>query len=104
MRVVRIKSLLPSLKEDKRYILYETTSKEKMNYQEIIGQEIRNFIGDLGIARAGLRFFGEKNNKGILQVNRKSIHEIKTALALINKYNVRTIKVSGTINKLLGSM
>jgi len=102
VKVVWIKSLLPTLKEDKRYILYEIMSKEKINsYREMIEQEIRGFIGDLGIARAGLRFVEEKNNRGILQVNRKALHEIKTALALANNYNVRTIKVSGTINKLL---
>ena len=99
--MIRIKPLLPTLKENKRYILYEIRSKDKMNnHQKIIQEEIRNFIGDLGIAKAGLRFLKRKNNKGILQVNAKSVHEVKTGLALIKKFNVRTVKVSGMINKL----
>ncbi|MFH1592310.1 MAG: Rpp14/Pop5 family protein [Candidatus Woesearchaeota archaeon] len=106
MRVTKIKSLLPSLKENKRYVLYEIMSKNKImgNHQKILEEEIRGFIGDLGIARAGLKFIKSKENKGILQVNHKSVHEVKTALALIDRFNVRTVKVSGMINKLLGAM
>ena len=103
---VKIKTLLPSLKENIRYFLYEIKSENNIKItKKMIEDELRNFIGELGLAKAGLNFIETNNNKGILKVNAKSLHEIRTGLALINninnnKVNVKTLKVSGTINKL----
>ena len=104
-RVIKIRTLLPVLKENKRYILYEIDSKSKMNNpSNIIKTKLREFIGDLGLARAGLKFMDYKNNKGILQINNKSINDIKTGLSLIDEINnqkvrFRAVKVSGVLNK-----
>ena len=99
---IRIKTLLPSLKENKRYILYDVEFVDKMDDSRgLIEEKLRNFVGDLGIARAGLRFVDAQHNRGIIQVSHTSVHEIKTGLALINGFNVRTIKVSGSLSKLL---
>ena len=75
-----------------------------VNHQKFLEGEIRSFIGDLGMARAGIKFLKKKGNKGVIQVNNKSLNEIKTALALIEKENVRTLKVSGMLNKLVDVM
>lgn len=95
--MIKIKPLLPVLKEKKRYILFEADSKMS---DEDIKADLRGFIGDFGLAKAGLRFIKHKNNKEIIQVNNKSLDEIRAGLALINKTRIRTLKVSGTINKL----
>mgnify|MGYP001588899615 CR=1 FL=1 len=108
--MVKIKPLLPSLKERKRYILYEIDSNVKMdNLRRDIFNELRGFLGDLGLAKAGLNFVSYKNNKGILQVSHNTVDEVKTGLALIknignNKLRVRTLKVSGVLNKLKVAM
>ena len=106
MKVIKIKPLLPVLKEKKRYILFEIDSSNKMaNIDKEIQMQLRSFIGDMGLARAGLKFVKNKDNKGIIQVNHKSVDEIKTGLALIKDIDaapvrIRTLKVSGIINKL----
>ena len=103
--MIKIKALLPILKENKRYILYEVTSKSKMSsINNYIFNELRSFLGDLGLAKAGLKFVINRGNKGILQVNNKFVDEVKTGLASIHninneKVNIRTLKVSGLINK-----
>ena len=103
--MIKIKPLLPVLKEKKRYLLYEIDGKNKISNDEI-ESGVRDFIGDLGMARAGFRFVKNKNNKGIIQVNHKYVDEVKTGLMLIKKINrnqvrFRTVKVSGVINKLM---
>jgi len=68
-------------------------------------KELKTIVGELGLARSGLRFIKSKNNRGILQINHNALNETKTALSLINninneKVNIRTLKVSGVLNKL----
>ena len=102
--MVKIKTILSTLKEKKRYVLYEIESKRKMNNQQVIQEGLKNFIGDLGLAKAGLQFIKSKNNRGIFQVTNKSLNEVRTGLALIqdseNPIRIKTLKVSGMINKL----
>lgn len=97
--MIRIKNLLPSLKERKRYILYRTN--KKMDKEEI-ENSLKLFIGELGFARSGLRFIKHENDKGIIQVNHNFVDEVKTGLALIYRSDlmIRTLKVSGTLNSL----
>ena len=105
-KVITIQSLLPVLKERKRYLLYQMDSTMNMvPQQDLIEHELRGFVGDLGLAKAGLRFISQKKNRGIIQVNHTSVDDIKTGLALIRKMNnspvrITTIKVSGVVNKL----
>ena len=98
-KVVKIKPLLPVLKEKKRYLLFEINSENILSNSKI-ESELRRFIGDLGLAVAGLRFVKNKKNKGIIQANNKSVDKIKAGLALIKESRIRTLKVSGVINKL----
>ena len=104
--MVKIKTLLPTLKENKRYFLYQVETEGNLKVStKMIETELRNFIGDLGLAKAGLKFIEMRNNKGILQVNNTYMHEVRAGLALINKIgnnkiNIRTLKVSGVLNKI----
>ena len=105
-KVVKIRPLLPILKEKKRYLLYEITSKEKLfNIENTIENELRNFIGNLGLAKARFKLIKTKDSKGIIKVSNKYVDEIKTGLSLISEINdtpvrISTLKVSGVINKL----
>jgi len=97
--VKKIKNLLPTLKENKRYILYEIKSEKKIgDTMGLIEDSLRGFIGDVGLARAGLRFIKSKGNRGIMQVNNKSLDYVRAGLATIvdlkgDRARIRTLKV-----------
>ena len=108
----KMKPILPSLKEKKRYIVFEVISDKKVSQREI-GDGIRNniakFLGELGIAKAGFVLMKDtiKGNKGIIRTNVKYQDEVKMALALIKnlgkeKVIVNVIGVSGILKKAKG--
>lgn len=80
------KSLKPSLRENKRYLLVEA-SKEQVE------QAILDFIGILGYAKAGVMF----PSTGILAVNREALDSIRASLVLAG---IKIKRVSGTIKGL----
>jgi ribonuclease P/MRP protein subunit POP5 len=100
---MRLKSLLPSLREKKRYVAFEVQGDRKLEFKDakdILECSIKEFIGDLGMARAGVLFLKDwKNNKGIIKVNTRYVNEIKGALALIKEHKVQSLFVSGSIEK-----
>jgi len=66
---------------------------------------IRRFIGELGMGKAGVSVLRNDGFKGILRVNHDYVDEVKTALALVNNYNnkeikIESTKVSGVLKKL----
>ena len=72
----RIKPLLPSLKEKKRYITFEVISKEKSDFSKIsklIWDSCLTLLGTHGCAKAGIWVMEEqwKNQKGMIRTNNK---------------------------------
>lgn len=65
----------------------------------MIRDGIKDFIGEYGIAKAGIMFIKYKGNRGIIKTNVKSLEQVKTALSLM-KQRVKPAKVSGTLKKL----
>ncbi|MBW2982015.1 hypothetical protein KY343_03990 [Candidatus Woesearchaeota archaeon] len=107
----RIK-ILPTLKEKTRYLAFEIISDHKINDFKAVSKEIHEksllFLGQLGLAKAGIRILPEKWNlelqKGIIKVNHRQVDELKSALTLIEKINnknvvMKSIGVSGMLNK-----
>ena len=102
-----MKPLLPSLKEKKRYVVYEVEGN--FNKQEVfreIEKSCLGFLGELGYGKAGIMVLKDiwKNNKGIVRVNNKYTEEVKMALGLIKTINnkkarVQSIGTSGIIDK-----
>jgi len=103
----------PSHREKKRYVKFQILPKEmKLEENEVekaIIKECHDFLGDYGMAKAGIVFLREKFNKekkeGIIRVNNKYVNKLKMALGLIKKINNKKItihipKVSGIIKKL----
>ena len=87
-----MKPILPTLKEKKRYVVFEIISNETFDgtaIKKFIYDECLKFLGELGISRAGLMSVEDqfKDNKGILRVNNKYVDEIKLALSLIKSIN-----------------
>lgn len=81
------KSLKPSLRENKRYLLIGKASKEKAE------KAILDYIGILGYGKAGLMWIKED----IIAVNRKEVDSVKAGLLLAG---IKVKKVSGTLKSL----
>ncbi len=97
--------LMPSLREKKRYLVYEIISKNKIsNATKEINNTLLKFLGVLGMGRAGIIMLDYKNNKGIIKVNNKYVDEVRGGLMMINTLEdkqviLKTINVSGMLNK-----
>ena len=108
MKKQKLAPLLPSLKEKRRYLVFEVLTEGKISFEETkdaISQEFTGFLGRLYGAKAGIEFLPDwQEQKGILRVAHTYLDHAKAALALIRKINkkeviVTSIGVSGTLNK-----
>ncbi len=107
-----MKPIFPSRKERKRYILIKLdfeTKVEKEDISKLVIQAGLQFLGELGMARAGIQFLAEtwdKNNMtGIVRTNNECLDETKAALTLVKEFGgkparISCLKVSGSISKL----
>ena len=105
-----MKPLLPTLKENPRYILFKIISRKDVKSEAVkreIMFECKKYLGELGISKANLKFikYNSKDNSGIIKTNSKMLEETKMSLLLIQKLNkikakIEIIKVSGMIKKL----
>ena len=83
----KLKPILPSLKEKKRYLVFEVISPNKIinaNFvSDVIFEASHKFFGYLGAAKAGLMVLNNKWNeekqRGILKVGHKYVDEIKAS-------------------------
>jgi RNase P/RNase MRP subunit POP5 len=97
--------LLPSLKQKKRYIIFEVSEKvSELDLKEEVSQALFEFVGTLGVSKMSPLFVKYKNNKFIMKINHKYVDEAKSALILIktikNKpVTIKSIITSGTIKK-----
>ena len=101
--------LLPSLKQRKRYIVFEIVSPEKFSFPEVkkdVEAGLLRFLGEFGVAKASPLFIKDKckDNKFVLKVNHKHVDEVKSAVILIKTIKnrpviLKSIITSGTIKK-----
>ncbi|MEM4247016.1 MAG: Rpp14/Pop5 family protein [Candidatus Woesearchaeota archaeon] len=110
--MAKIKAILPSLREKKRYLAFEIISKNKIKafsgVSKAIWQGMLSFTGTKGVAQAGILLLPEKYNavlqKGIVRVSHKHVDDLKAGLATITEIDstpviVRSIGVSGSLKK-----
>jgi len=108
----KLKPILPSLREKKRYLAFNIISKDKItSFNQIkntITESYKTLFGEYGLAEAGLLFLKGKYNKttktGLIRVNHKHTDKLKFALTMIKKINnskviVRCLGISGVIKK-----
>lgn len=86
-----MKSLKPSHRERKRYLLIEKADRQE------IEKAILDYIGILGYAKASPRIIKQEKNKMILAINRKELDKIKAAFLFCD---IKVKKVSGSLKKL----
>lgn len=99
---------MPTLKQRQRYLAFEIISKQPIIDYKSVSTEIlaktQEFLGILGMARAGIQIIKYKNQRGLIKVNHKHVDELKAALTFIEKIKnqkviVKSIGVSGIIKK-----
>jgi len=108
----KIKPLMPSLRERKRYLAYEVISNNKFNDAISVNKAIldaaKEFLGNLGMAHAGILPLNDKwdlkNQRGILRVNNKHVDELKASLIFIKNIQgkeamVKSVGASGILKK-----
>jgi RNase P/RNase MRP subunit POP5 len=87
MRRRKEKSLKPSMREKKRYLLLGEVDKKEVE------KAILDYVGILGYAKASPVFI----KSDVLAVNRKEVDKIKAALLLAS---IQVKRVSGTLKGL----
>ena len=107
----KIKPILPSLREKKRYVVFEVISDSSLDgssVSENIMQSSLDFMGELGVGNAGIMILNDKwdnkTQKGIVKVHHKYVNHLKSSLMLIenidgHKAIIRGIGVSGILKK-----
>lgn len=108
----KIKPLLPSLREKKRYLAYEVISKSRfydaIHVNKAILETANEFLGNLGMAHAGIipinDKWNEKMQRGIMRVNNKHVDNLKASLIFVKNINgkdaiVKSVGASGILRK-----
>jgi len=89
-----MKPLKPSMREKKRYLLVRGKNPKKN-----IEKAILDFIGVLGMSKAGLSWIESKADSAIICVNRGAVDSVRASLCVWpEKMSVE--RVSGTIKGL----
>ncbi len=89
-----MKSLKPSMRERKRYLLVSGK-----NLKENIPKAIKDFIGVLGMSKTSLSFIKSEKDSAVISINREMLDKIRASLCVWpEKMEVK--KVSGTIKGL----
>ena len=108
----KIKPLLPSLREKKRYLAYEVISKSRfydaIHVNKAILDAANKFLGNLGMSYAGIipinDKWNEKMQRGIMRVNNKHVDNLKASLIFVKNINgkesiVKSVGASGILRK-----
>ncbi len=91
-----MKTLKPSMRENKRYLL--VIGK---NLKENIEKAILDFIGVLGMSKCGLSFVKTEKDKAIICINREMVDSVRASLVVWPE-KIEVKKVSGTLKGLRG--
>ena len=89
-----MKSLKPSMRENKRYLLVEGSDLRKD-----VEKAILDFIGVLGFSKAGLEWIKDNKDSAIISVNREAVDSVRASLAVWPK-KIEVKRVSGTLRGL----
>lgn len=111
-----MKRILTSLREKKRYIVFEVISKKQAAFQNVadaIMDSFKKFLGEKECSKAAPFLLANKWNKnaqrGILRINHAFKDAAKACLSLIESIEgekgiVRSIVTSGTLKRAFAIM
>jgi ribonuclease P/MRP protein subunit POP5 len=106
-----LKPLKPSLKEKKRYLVFEVMSNTNLSYEKVeaeIWKSCLGFLGEWGMAKAGMQVLSDcwkqASQRGIIRVTHTHTQHIRSALLLVKSIGgesavIRTLGMSGIIDK-----
>lgn len=80
--------LLSSLKEKKRYLVYEIISEGNIfNAEYKIIENLNHWLGSIESSKAGINLIqhSKQKNRGIIKINNTYLHKIKLGLSLIKQ-------------------
>ncbi|MFH1503499.1 MAG: Rpp14/Pop5 family protein [Candidatus Diapherotrites archaeon] len=89
-----MKSLIPSHKENKRYLLIRG-----INLKQNIEKAILEFAGILGMSKCGLSFIKSDNNSAVISINREAVDLVRASICIFSE-KMEVLKVSGTLRGL----
>jgi RNase P/RNase MRP subunit POP5 len=89
-----MKPLIPSHKENKRYLIVKGRDTKKN-----IERAILEFTGVLGLSKCGLSFIKSDKESCIICVNREAVDSVRASLVIFPD-KMEIIKVSGTLKGL----
>ncbi|MFC1769145.1 Rpp14/Pop5 family protein [Nanoarchaeota archaeon] len=95
----KLKPILPSLKEKKRYLAIEVLSESaKFDAYEVenaVDSAVVGYIGTLGKGQAGAWMIKDswdiESQMGLIRLNNRYVDEVKAALTLIQKVNGKEV-------------
>ena len=91
---VSMKSLKPSMRENKRYLLIKGK-----NLKNNVEKAILEFIGVLGMSKASLSWITKGENSSIISVNREMVDSVRASLGVWPE-KMTVERVSGTLKGL----
>jgi len=91
-----MKSLKPTMRENKRYLLVGGK-----NLEENIKKAIMDFIGVLGMSKLGFDFIQRNKDSAVIAVNREGVDKVRASLVVWPE-KMEVVKVSGTLKGLKG--
>ena len=89
-----MKSLKPSMRENKRYLLVKGK-----NLKRNIEKAILEFIGVLGMSKVGLGWIKTDANSAVISVNRKMVDSVRASFCVWPE-KTEVERVSGTLKGL----
>lgn len=103
----RMKSILPSLREKKRYLVFEVISERAVQMQDVfraVYDSLLAVAGEAGVAVAGVFMPSNlyKGQRGVARVSHVSVDLLRAALCRISQVGsvpviVRSVGVSGSL-------
>jgi RNase P/RNase MRP subunit POP5 len=103
--------LLPALKQKKRYVVFEIIADKKFSFLDVkeeVQRAMKDFLGELGLAKAAPLLLKEKfdqqKQQFLIKINHKYVDEIVSALTLSKSIKntpiiIKSIITSGTLKK-----
>jgi len=89
-----MKSLKPSMRENKRYLLVKG-----LNLNSNIEKAIKDFIGISGMTKVGFGWIESKENLAIISINREMVDIVRASLCIWPE-KMEVLRVSGTLKGL----
>ena len=108
----KIKRLLPSLREKKRYLTYEVISRRpiKKDVSSVVISHVEKTLGLFDSSEAGILpiSYDVARQRGMMKINNKYVEKVRVALMLLQSEDIdmqedvfiHTKRISGNLGKL----